>query len=109
VLDPYKSKSGHGSERLLLQFFLKQVFPVLGRLFPLVRDDAGCRWRQSRVSRAAASFDAFVQFLFAFAFHPKLTCAAKSQSEREGHLKIKAAIGCGITVRPAREAVGFAE
>jgi hypothetical protein len=73
VFDPYKSKGGQGSEQLLLQFFLKQVVLVFGRLSPLVCDDAGHRGSQAGLSRAAAGFHALVQFLFAFSLHPKLT------------------------------------
>jgi len=94
---------------LFSDFLAKQVFPVLGPLRPLVGNDAGYCGRQTGISRAAASFHAFVQFLFAFPFHPKLTHAAKSQLEREGHLKIKPAIRGGVAERSAREAVGFAK
>ncbi len=107
MLDPNKSKSRHGRERFLLQFLVQQVFPVLGRLFPFVGDDARHRGRQTGISRPAAGLHAFVQYLFAFPFHSQLTQPTKWQLEREGHLKIKPAIGCGIAVRSAREAVGF--
>ena len=65
MLAPYKGKSGERSERFFLHFLAKQGFLVFGRLFPLVGNDARHRGRQTGISCAAASFHAFVQFLFA--------------------------------------------